>query len=142
MLTERPARLVDPVCEMSVDVGRAEREGLLLELDGRTFAFCSPACRAKFVTAPTRYIAAITSSVAEASHVVAGEAPVIDEGIRRWYESCSCCLSEVYPEIKAQLDAERAAAARPPVDAGICEIAEGTPAAAPSATEREAAHTH
>jgi hypothetical protein len=49
---------------------------------------------------------------------------VIDEGMRRWYESCSCCLSDAYPEIKAALDAERAAEVLPPVDAGICEIAE------------------
>ncbi len=44
--------------------------------------------------------------------------------MRRWYESCSCCLSDAYPEIKAQLDAERAAAAQAPVDPGICEVAE------------------
>jgi len=51
---------------------------------------------------------------------------VIDEGMRRWYESCSCCLSDAYPEIKARLDAERAAAAVGPVDPGICEVAEAT----------------
>ena len=44
--------------------------------------------------------------------------------MRRWYESCSCCLGDTYPEIKAQLDAERAAAKQPPVDPGICEVAE------------------
>jgi hypothetical protein len=47
--------------------------------------------------------------------------------MRRWYESCSCCLSEAFPEIKAQLDAERAAAALAPVEAGICEVAEAAP---------------
>ena len=30
--------------------------------------------------------------------------------MRRWYESCSCCLSRCLPDIKAALDAERAAA--------------------------------
>jgi len=60
-----------------------------------------------------------------------GGLQLIDEGMRRWYESCSCCLSDAYPDIKAQLDAERAAAARPPVDPGICEVAEA-----------ELAHTH
>ena len=44
--------------------------------------------------------------------------------MRRWYESCSCCLSDAYPEIKAQLDAERATAVQPTVDPGICEVAE------------------
>ena len=34
--------------------------------------------------------------------------PVIDDGMRRWYESCSCCLSDAYPEVKAALDAEKA----------------------------------
>lgn len=35
--------------------------------------------------------------------------PVIDEGMRLSYESCSCCLSDAFPDIKAALDAERAA---------------------------------
>ena len=44
--------------------------------------------------------------------------------MRLWYESCSCCLSDAFPDVKAALDAERAAAAETPVGAGICEIAE------------------
>lgn len=35
------------------------------------------------------------------------EHAVIDEGMRRWYESCSCCMSAAYPEIKRALDEER-----------------------------------
>ena len=57
---------------------------------------------------------------------------VIDAGMRRWYESCSCCLSDAYPEIKAALDAERAAAKVPPVDPGICEVAEAAAGAVPA----------
>jgi hypothetical protein len=38
------------------------------------------------------------------------------------------CLSEAYPDVKAALDAERAAAAAAPVDPGICEVAEAEPA--------------
>jgi hypothetical protein len=30
----------------------------------------------------------------------------IDEGFRAWYASCSCCLSEAHPEVKAALDVE------------------------------------
>jgi hypothetical protein len=56
--------------------------------------------------------------------------PIIDEGMRRWYESCSCCLSDAFPEIKAALDAERAADAQPLAGAGICEVAEAQEAAA------------
>ena len=57
--------------------------------------------------------------------------PVIDEGMRRWYESCSCCLSDAFPDIKAALDAERAAANEAPVAAGICEVAEAEEVDAP-----------
>jgi len=30
----------------------------------------------------------------------------IDHGFRSWYESCPCCLSEAYPEVKRALDDE------------------------------------
>lgn len=32
---------------------------------------------------------------------------VVDEGMRRWYKSCPCCMSAVYPEIKQRLDEEK-----------------------------------
>jgi Cu+-exporting ATPase len=123
MQVERPTQLIDPVCGMTVDVARAEADGLLLELDDRTYGFCRDGCRRAFVAEPAVYVAAAEAATARASSV-AGATLVIDEGMRRWYESCSCCLSDAYPEIKAQLDAERAAAAAPPVDPGICEVAE------------------
>jgi YHS domain-containing protein len=108
---------------MSVDVDRAEADGLTLEHDGRTYAFCRAGCRRAFEEEPATYAAK-----AESAHAItvptAGGLPVIDEGMRRWYESCSCCLSDAYPDVKAALDAERAAKAEPPVAAGICELAE------------------
>lgn len=122
MQAERPTQLIDPVCGMTVDVARAEEAGLLLEHEGRTYAFCRAGCRRAFVESPAEYIA--KAEAAAAAPVTASGLPVIDEGMRRWYESCACCLSDAYPEIKAQLDAERAAAAQPPVDPGICEVAE------------------
>jgi YHS domain-containing protein len=124
MQAERPTHLIDPVCGMTVDVARAEEAGLLLEHEGRTYAFCRAGCRRAFVEEPAEYIAKAEAAVAAPAPVRAGALPVIDEGMRRWYESCSCCLSDAFPEIKAQLDAERAAAAEPPVDPGICEVAE------------------
>jgi YHS domain-containing protein len=128
MQAERPAKLIDPVCGMTVDVAGAEEAGLLLEHEGRTWAFCRPGCRRAFVEEPEVYIAkaeAAESTPAEAVGAAVATGPlVIDDGMRRWYESCSCCLSEAYPDIKAALDAERAAAAAPPVDPGICEVAE------------------
>jgi YHS domain-containing protein len=129
MQTERPAKLIDPVCGMTVDVASAEAAGLLLEHESRTWAFCRAGCRRAFVEEPDVYIAKAEAAEAAPATLAVGPAVatgplVIDEGMRRWYESCSCCLSEAYPEIKAALDAERAAAAAPPVDPGICEVAE------------------
>ena len=111
MQTERPEKLID-----------------------RTYAFCRDGCKRAFVESPAEYVAQ-AEAAATAPVAVAGT-PVIDEGMRRWYESCSCCLGDTYPEIKAALDAERAAAAQPPVDPGICEVAEAADAAAadPAAT--------
>jgi phage terminase large subunit GpA-like protein len=40
----------------------------------------------------------------EHEHAVA-----IDAGMRRWYESCPCCLSKAYPEVKQAFDEERRA---------------------------------
>ena len=127
MQAERPTLLVDPVCGMTVDVVHAEEAGLLLEHEGRTYAFCRSGCRCAFVEAPLEYVAN-AQALAAAAQAPKG-LPVIDEGMRRWYESCSCCLSDAYPDIKAQLDAERDASAQAPVSAGICEVAEAaTPA--------------
>lgn len=127
MQVERPTQLIDPVCGMTVDVAAAETAGLLLEHEGRNYAFCRVGCKRAFVEGPDEYIA--KAEAAAAASVVDKGLPVIDEGMRRWYESCSCCLSDAYPEIKAQLDAERAAATQAPVDPGTCEVAEAaTPA--------------
>ena len=114
MQTERPEKLIDPVCGMTVDVASAEAAGLLLEHEGRTYAFCRSGCRRAFVEEPEVYVAQAkaadeAAAATAAAPLQAKGLPVIDEGMRRWYESCSCCLSETYPEIKAQLDAEKAA---------------------------------
>lgn len=135
MQADRPTHLIDPVCGMTVDVARAEQAGLLLEHGGQTWAFCRDGCRRAFVDSPAEYVAHAQAAAASPSQ--ASGLPVIDEGMRRWYESCSCCLSDAFPEIKAQLDAERAAKAQPPVDPGICEVAEAAetadaPAGVPS----------
>ncbi len=136
MESVRPAKLIDPVCGMTADVTAAEAAGLLLEHEGRTYAFCGSGCRRAFLEEPATYVSkaeAAQAAALPAEHgtVDGGALPVIDEGMRRWYESCSCCLGDAYPEIKAQLDAERTAAALGPVDAGICEVAEAEPAVAP-----------
>jgi YHS domain-containing protein len=131
MQSERPDVVIDPVCGMRVSVDDAEADGLLVELDGRTWAFCREACRDAFISEPAGYVARAMAAPAAAGPADAGAAPDIDEGFRRWYESC---LSDAYPDIKARLDAERAAAAQPPVDEGICVTAEAAEASsAPTA---------
>ena len=123
MSGNHPERVLDPVCGMTVDVARAEANGLTAEHEGRTFAFCRGGCRRAFLEEPEAYAAK-----AEAAHAITIPAakglPIIDEGMRRWYESCACCLSDAYPDVKAALDAERAAKSQTPVDPGICEVAE------------------
>ena len=130
MSGSRPERVLDPVCGMTVDVAKAETAGLTLEHDGRTYAFCREGCLRAFREEPEVY-----ASEAEKANVItvplARGLPIIDEGMRRWYENCSCCLSDAFPDIKAALDAERAANAQPPDDPGICEIAEAQEVAAP-----------
>ncbi len=130
MSGSRPQRVLDPVCGMTVDVAEAEKARLILEHEGRTYAFCRPGCLRAFQEEPSAYAAE-----AERAHAISvparGGLPVIDEGMRRWYESCSCCLSDAYPDIKAALDAERAAKTEAPVSAGICEVAEAHEMSAP-----------
>jgi YHS domain-containing protein len=115
---------------MTVDVAKAEADGLTVEHEGKTYAFCRSGCLRAFREEPDQY-----AGKAQQAHAItvpqARGLPVIDEGMRRWYESCSCCLSDAYPDIKAALDAERAAESQPPVDAGIWEVAEAEGVTAP-----------
>ena len=114
------SREPDPVCGMSVRRDVAIEDGLMVEHEGHPYYFCRAACRDAFVAAPADYV----TSHRHAGDSAPGATPVIDDGMRRWYESCSCCLSDAYPEVKAALDAERAANRQPEVDPGICEVAE------------------
>ena len=118
-MSERPTTVLDPVCGMTVNVSRAESEGLTTEYEGRTYAFCRSGCQLAFGVDPTTHTTEPMETPTTRS--TATGLPVIDEGMRRWYENCSCCLSDAYPEIKADLDAERAAS---PAGPGICEVAE------------------
>ena len=110
----------DPVCEMAVRTDVASEEGLTADHDSHRFYFCRGECKAAFLADPAQYITP-HAHVAEAAP---GGAPTIDAGMRRWYESCSCCLSDAYPDVKAALDAERAANREPEAAPGICEIAD------------------
>ena len=114
------ARERDPVCGMNVRTDAAFLDGLVVEHEAHTYYFCRTDCRDVFIGSPAQYVT-LHRHAAEAP---SAGAPQIDDGMRRWYESCSCCLSDAYPDVKAALDAERAANAQPEVQPGICEVAE------------------
>lgn len=44
---------VDPVCEMDIDEEKAAGR---TEYEGKTYYFCSPGCKEKFVENPEEYI--------------------------------------------------------------------------------------
>jgi len=48
--------LVDPVCGMTVDLAEAEAAGLVLDLDGTMYAFCSRGCLLEFRDDPARFL--------------------------------------------------------------------------------------
>ena len=100
--------MLDPICDMIVVVADAKARGRTVEHEGRTYAFCSNGCVTAFQADPGKWAAKVDA--ASALQRPAGEA-VIDDGMRRWYASCRCCLSDAYPEVVVQLDAERDAAA-------------------------------
>ena len=114
----------DPVCGMNVRVEVAVQEGLVADHEHHIYYFCRTGCREEFLSNPATFI----SSHGHAAEAATAGNPDIDDGMRLWYESCSCCLSDAYPDVKAALDAERAASAQPIADAGICEVAEAAEA--------------
>jgi YHS domain-containing protein len=128
-------KIIDPVCDMIVSIEEARDAGLTLEYPDREYAFCAPSCQAKFAKDPKSFIPKVEawlarqgsdahSGVDAHAHAPKDALPEIDAGIRSWYESCRCCLSDAYPKVVEVLDAERATAAARPADAGICETAE------------------
>jgi len=114
----------DPVCGMNVRVDVAIEDGLVAEQEHHSYYFCRAGCRDEFLANPAAFI----TSHSHAAEAASAASPDIDDGMRRWYESCSCCLSDAYPDVKAALDEERAANAQPVADPGICEVAEAAEA--------------
>ena len=107
-------KLLDPICDMVVDIAEARDQGLTLEMPDREYAFCSPGCLTKFAKSPEQYKAKVTAWL---EHPVDGHhsmethgdaLPTIDHGMREWYKSCRCCMSEAYPKVVEALDAEKA----------------------------------
>jgi len=50
------ATMLDPICDMIVDVNGARDQGLTMELSDREYAFCSHGCLVKFAKSPRTYI--------------------------------------------------------------------------------------
>ena len=123
--------LLDPICDMVVNVAEARDQGLTLEMADREYAFCSAGCLAKFAKSPQSYTTKVDAWVAARArgeettgHAHADAQPVIDNGMREWYKSCRCCMHDAYPAVVEMLDAERDAKAQPQSGPGICETAE------------------
>jgi YHS domain-containing protein len=110
-----PTKILDPVCGMVVDVDEARDAGLTLERPEREYAFCAAGCLTSFAKEPQRYIpkveAWLAAGAAEPEHDHHDAMPALDNGMREWYKSCRCCMSEAYPKLVEQLDAEKAQAA-------------------------------
>lgn len=112
------ARMLDPICDMVVGLATARDQGLTIERPEREYAFCSHGCLLKFAKTPNAYVPKVEAWLAadarsEHDHPAHGSTdgvPIIDEGMRLWYKSCRCCLSDAHPEVVKMLDAEKAAA--------------------------------
>ena len=110
-------KILDPICDMIVDIAEARDQGLSMEFGDREYAFCSHACLVKFAKSPQTFVPKVEAWLAKgsdqghhASHAHRDAVPVIDQGMREWYKACRCCLSEAYPKVVEQLDAEKASA--------------------------------
>ena len=63
------ATILDPVCDMIVDVVEARDQGLSLERPEREYAFCSHGCLVRFAKSPQSYIPKVAAWLAEQERV-------------------------------------------------------------------------
>jgi len=54
-----PTKILDPVCDMVVDVAQARDQGLTMELADGEYAFCSHGCLVQFAKSPSAYTAKV-----------------------------------------------------------------------------------
>ena len=114
--------ILDPICDMIVELAYAREHGLSIEYHEREYGFCSAGCLDKFAKNPSAYVPkvdlwfagkATTAHASESdahAHQSDDSVPEIDAGMRAWYASCRCCLSDAHPSIVEALDKERAEA--------------------------------
>lgn len=53
------SQILDPVCDMTVDVDEQRAKGLTSEVGGETYAFCGPGCKRAFDKEPSTYTAKV-----------------------------------------------------------------------------------
>ncbi len=74
------ARILDPICDMIVDIASARDAGLTIERPEREYGFCSHGCLVKFAKAQTTYIPKVEAWLAaEARGEHAGAEPTTGE---------------------------------------------------------------
>jgi YHS domain-containing protein len=112
-------KILDPICDMVVDLAEARDQGLTIEYPEREYGFCSAGCQTTFAKNPAAYVPRVVFWLASGedgahpaetgahAHSAGGELPDIDAGMRAWYSSCRCCLSDAYPRVVEALDKER-----------------------------------
>lgn len=55
------AKILDPVCDMTVDIEEQRGRGLTSEHAGKTYAFCGPGCKKAFDKDPAKYTAKVAA---------------------------------------------------------------------------------
>jgi YHS domain-containing protein len=66
--------ILDPICDMIVDVAEARDQGLTMEME-REYAFCSHGCLVKFSKSPQTYIPKVNAWLAQQERGEAHAAP-------------------------------------------------------------------
>ena len=59
------ATMLDPICDMVVELADAREQGLTMELGDREYAFCSHGCLVKFAKTPRTYVAKVDAWLAK-----------------------------------------------------------------------------
>ncbi len=54
------SQILDPACDMVVDLEGQRAKGLTSEHGGKTYAFCGPGCKRAFDTDPARFTARVS----------------------------------------------------------------------------------
>ena len=59
------ATMLDPICDMVVDLNDARDQGLTMELGDREYGFCSHGCLLKFAKSPRTYVPKVDAWLAK-----------------------------------------------------------------------------